>query len=463
MVLKPFLKPKSIALFGSMSEERNFGAGIIVRDLLAWHYPGNIYPVHPTASSVYGLKVLRKIDEIPSIPELAVIITSFRQVLPIINECGKKGIKSVVVVSDGFGEAGPEGKERERELVKLAQSYGIRIMGPNTIGVFNAADRVTTVPYDRGYPYQKVGGLSIVTQTGMYGPQAMAWHEFPPGINKVIDLGNMCDVDETDCLSYLTADEGTKVISLYMEHTRRPRDFLAAAREATMKKPILCLKPGKSTAAARAMASHTGSLAGNDALYRTVLNQAGVVTVEDYEDLRYLATPFLTFTLPRGNRLGILTFSGAIGIQCIDLAHEMGIQIASLTPLSLQKLSSLHETLRNHPIDVGPASALVGTGIFALFKACYDILREDETVDVIYINTYVSPVVKPFYYEEILEYMAAFREKPTVLWCYGPAGELVQEFGYLAGKYGLPFFSTTRKALLALSTMIKYARYRQGK
>ncbi|HOJ51006.1 MAG TPA: CoA-binding protein [Syntrophales bacterium] len=458
MIPEAFLQPNSIVLFGSVAEGRHFGAGVIVRDLLAWHYPGRIYPIHPSAKSVYGLKVWDNLWDVPEVPDLAVVITSYRQVPSIVHELGKKGVQSVIVVSDGFGEAGPPGKERERELLSLARSYGMRIVGPNTVGVFNVQDRVTTVPYDRGYPIKKAGGLSVITQTGMYGPQAMAWQEFAPGVNKIIDLGNMCDVDETDCLEYLGEDEQTKVISLYLEHTRRPDDLLRTARQVAKKKPILCLKPGKAPGAARAMASHTGSLAGNDVLYRALMTQAGLLMVEEYEDLRDYATLFLLYGLPRANRLGILTFSGAVGIQAIDLAQEGGLEIAELSPTSRERLAKIHETLAGHPVDVGPASAVVGAGIFDLFRGGFDVLKDDPAVDLIYINTYVSSVVHPAFYEDTLRYIASFREKPVAIWSYGPIPELVHEFGRLAGKCGLAFFSTTRKAIRSLSLLVKYAK-----
>ncbi|MCX7981869.1 MAG: CoA-binding protein [Syntrophales bacterium] len=461
MIPNSFLKPKSIVLFGSMAEHSPFGAGVIVRDLLAWQYAGRIYPVHPTADKVFGVKVWKNVKDIPEIPDLAVIITSYRHVPAIIRECGEKGIKAVIVVSDGFGESGPSGRAREQELISLASSYGIRVVGPNTVGVFNAVDRVTTIPYDRAYPDEKVGGLAVITQTGMYGPQAVAWHEYPPGVNKIIDLGNMCDIDETDCLEYLAQDETTKVISIYMEHTRRPREFLSTAQAVSKEKPILCLKPGKSPVAERAMASHTGSLAGNNELYRALMIQAGIIPVEEYEDLRDGALPFLFCHLPKGNRLGIITFSGAVGIQSIDLAADLGLQVANLNGDSRERLKTMHDTLGGHPVDVGPASAVVGAEIFHLIRECYNILQGDEGVDMIYLNTYVSPMAHPLFYEEILTYIAANKEKPIVLWSYGPIPELVREFGQLAGKHGLPFFSTTRQAIRSLSYIVRYAEFKR--
>jgi acetyltransferase len=458
--LDPFINPRSIALFGSMQENWFFGPGVIIGDLLKWNYPGRIYPIHPTASTVYGLLVHKDLSAVDDVPELAVIATSFKHVSGILRQCGAKGVKAAVIISDGFAEAGPEGKIRQEELLAIAKTFGIRLMGPNTVGVFNTEHRFTTLPYERGYDYDKRGQLSIIAQTGVYSPQAIGWHEYEPGINKVIDLGNMSDVDETDCLEYLGDDETTSVISLYMEHSRRPARFLEVLKKVTRKKPVLCLKPGTSTGAAAAMASHTGSMAGNENLYAAVLKQGGALRVEEYEDLRDCAAPFLRFPLPKGNRLGIITFSGGVGIQCIDAAESNGLIVGELSRASRQKLAAVHATLGNHPIDVGPASATAGAHIFGLYKKCFDILREDDNIDCIYVNGYVSHGLKPAYYADLLHDMGSCREKPIVSWCYGPSRTLVMEFGDLAERCGIPFYATSGKAVRALSYTVRYARWR---
>lgn len=461
--LDPFFKPQSIALFGSMQENWFFGAGVIIGDLKKWNYGGNIYPIHPTAQTVYGIKVYKDLAQVDAVPDLAVIVTSFKHVPGILHQCGTRGVRAAVIVSDGFGEAGQKGKIRQEELIRIAKSYGIRVMGPNTVGVFNSENRFTTIPYDRGYDYSTRGRLSIITQTGMYSPQAMAWHEYEAGINKVIDLGNMCDIDETDCLEYLADDDSTDVISLYMEHSRRPRMFLDVLKKVSLKKPVLCLRPGGSPGAAAAMASHTGSMAGNADLYQAALRQGGALRVEEYEDLRDCATPFLRFPLPNGNRLGVITFSGAIGIQCIDAAEANGLLLGKLSPESRQKLAAVSDTLGSHPIDVGPASATAGAEIFTLYKKCFDILRVDENIDCIYLNAYVSYGLKPEYYEELLGAIGSCREKPIVCWCYGPSMQLVLEFGRLAERRGIPFYLNSKKAVRSLSYMARYAGWKAAR
>jgi acyl-CoA synthetase (NDP forming) len=296
----------------------------------------------------------------------------------------------------------------------------------------------------------------------MYGPQAMAWNEYRPGINKVIDLGNMSDIDETDCLEYLEDDDGTTVISMYIEHSRRPRALGETARRVALKKPILCLKPGTSPGAAAAMASHTGSLAGNEDLYRGLFNQSGIIRVEEYEDLRDCAAPFLRYPLPDGNRLGIITFSGAIGIQCIDAAEAAGLTLGTLSRSGRKQLARIHDSLGRHPVDVGPASAAVGPEILAIYQKSFDILAADEGIDCLYINTYVSQAVRPEYYDGLLRHIGAFHAKPVVAWSYGTSRRLVEDFSVRAESYGIPFFSTTRKAIRTLGYMARYSRWRQS-
>lgn len=460
--LRDFFRPEGIALFGSMKEGWFFGAAVVVKELQNLGYQGAIYPVNPSARSVYGLKVYPDISKVEGKVDLAVIITSCKYVPEILRSCGKKAIKAAVVVSDGFAENGPAGVRRQEEIVQIARSYGIRIIGPNTLGIYSPAIRLSTIPYEKGYDIAPPGGLSVVTQTGMYGPQAVALNEYLFGINTIIDLGNMCDVDEVDCLEYLEGDPGTKVICLYMESTRRPRKFLETARRISRSKPILCLKGGRTPEAARAMASHTGTIAGSDSLYDALFRQAGVIRVNEYEDLLDCAKVFLTQVLPKGNRLGVISLTGAIGIQCIDAAASYGLALGELSESSKEKLSLISATLTSHPIDLGPASAADGLDLFSYYQKCFDVLREDENIDCIYLNTYISSYLQPEHYAGVLKYMGAHFAKPVVAWSYGPSSDAVRKLGSLTESHGIPFFPTTYKAIEALGYLVYYARWREA-
>ena len=459
--LSYFFRPEGIAIFGSMKEEWFFGASVVVKELKELGYTGAIYPIHPTSTSVYGLKVYPDISQVEGMIDLAVIVTSYRSVPGILESCGRKGVKAAVVISDGFAENGDGGRVRQAEIVAIAQAKGIRIIGPNTLGIYKPHGGISTIPYEKGYHLPPKGGLSIITQTGMYGPQAVAMNEYSFGTNTIIDLGNMCDIDEVDCLEYLRTDHDTTVIGLYMEHTKRPKALLETARRISMSKPIVALKGGRSSESAKAMASHTGSISGKDSLYDALFRQAGIIRVDDYEDLLESAKIFLSQPLPKGNRLGILSITGAIGIQCIDIGTQYGLIPGTLSPDSRELLLSISHTLTNHPIDLGPATAVNGIDILTYYTRCFDVLMEDENIDCIYLNTYISSYLKPDFYENVLEHMGRNLKKPVVVWSYGPSSEAVRKLGSLIERHGIPFYPTTRKAIQALGYMVRYAKWKK--
>jgi len=460
-ILDHFLKPDSVALFGSMREDWFFGAGVVIKDLKALGYRGEIYPIHPSAESVCGIRVYRDVKDAPSTISLGVIITSYRYVSQILKACASRGIRAVIVVSDGFGENGEEGKARQEELLAIARDSGVRIIGPNTLGVYNPDDGFTTIPYEKGYARAIPGPLSIITQTGMYGPQAIGLNDYRFGINKIIDLGNMCDINETDCLEYLGSDPSTKVISCYLEHIYEPRRFLDVARRVSRDKPVLCLKAGRTEASAQAIASHTGSMAGDDALYDALFRQAGIIRVEEYEDLLEYAKVFTLGLLPRGNRLGVISLTGAIGIQCIDAAASSGLVLGDLSPESTRKLSGINHTLGSHPIDLGPASAMQGMDVLMFYTRSFDILMEDENIDCIYLNLYISSYLTADFYQEFLSHVRGHMAKPVVAWSYGPSNNSLRCLKETAENTGIPFLPTTFKAIRSLGHLARYASWRR--
>jgi len=444
-----------------MTEGWFFGGAVVVKELLDLGYKGSIYPIHPSADRVHGLHVYRSVEQTRGPVDLAVIATSFRAVPDILRSCALRGVKAAVIVADGFAESGPDGALRQEEVVSIARAAGIRIIGPNTLGIYSPHEGISTVPYEKGYGLPPRGGLSIVTQTGMYGPQATAFGEYRFGVRTVIDLGNMCDVDEVDCLGHLGEDPETRVIGLYLEHSRRPRSLLATARSVSGGKPVICLKGGRSRDAAGAMASHTGSVSSDDRLYDALFAQAGIVRVSDYEDVLDVAKAFLTQPLPPGNRLGIISLTGAIGIQCIDIAAEVGLVPGRLGGESVERLKAMSPTLAGNPVDLGPASAANGAELFSYYQRCFDVLSSDEAIDCIYMNTYISGYMVPEMYEGLFSHISSNLSKPVVMWSYGPSPEAVRGLGALAESHGIPFYTTTRKAVSTLGCLVKYAASRR--
>ncbi|MCD6569672.1 MAG: CoA-binding protein [Deltaproteobacteria bacterium] len=454
--LDHFLNPKSIALIGTVKEGWFFGGGVIIKDLLHFSYKGRIYPIHPSIKEVMGIKVFPNIKEVPDHIELAVIMTSYKYVSQLIRECGEKGVRSVVVVSDGFGELGNEGRRRQDELVEIAKSFKMRIIGPNTLGVFDNINGFTTIPYEKGYESIKKGPLSIISQTGMYGPQALPFDDYNFGINKIFDLGNMCDVSETDCLEYLEKDEDTKVISMYIENIKRGRDFIDVAKRVSQKKPILCLRSGRSADAAAAMASHTGSIVGDDMIYDGLFKQTRVIRVEEYEDLLDCAKGFIFQPLPKGNRLGIITLSGANSIMTIDDAQRYGLVLADISEESKKQLHKINPLLGKNPVDLGPATAVLGAEIFNFYTRCVDVFMQDNNIDSIFVVLYATNILRPEYYEDIFKAINRKNTKPIVVWSYGTAEKHNKDLASIAEGYTIPCYTTSLKAIRTLGYMAKY-------
>ena len=289
--LDAFFEPGSIAIIGSF-REGGFGGYVVVKSLVEAGYEGKIFPVNPGYREVLQFKVYPSLSDIGEQVDLALVMINARNVVGIIEECGRNRIGSVVVVADGFAEKDEQGARLQTELVEAARRWGVRVIGPNTAGIVNSANGLNPCPYDAGYYRFKKGPVTICSQTGMINPQAYAYPDLGFGINKICDLGNKCDVDECDMLEYLENDDSTGVISIYLESIRDGKRFLEVARRVSLKKPVLALKVGTTSAGAQASASHTGSLAVDDAVFGAACSQAGLLRIDKFSELFELPKVF---------------------------------------------------------------------------------------------------------------------------------------------------------------------------
>jgi len=452
--LDRFLLPESIAVIGSFKEGW-FGGYILLRDLIQGSFKGRVLPVNPKYRNVLGVEVFPEIRNLDVAPDLAVIIRAREAVPGVLEECGVHGIRAVVVVSDGFAERDERGRFLQQEMLRVARRHSMRIMGPNTIGVINTWNGLTTVPYEKGYPKIPRGPVALISQSGLAGPQALELADLNIGISKIIDLGNMCDVDETECLEYLETDRDTRVISMYMENVRRGRAFLEAARRITRKKPILCMKSGRSESGAAAMASHTGSLAGADIVYESVFRQAGVTRVQDFRELLTLAKALSLQPLPGGNRLGLVSITGGGGIMALDCAEASGLVRADLAPDSRSKLEDLFPSLGANPVDIGPAAAATGT-LDVLYREAIRIMSRDEGVDCIFCALYDTPLLNPSFYRRVFEELDGDLVKPLVAWAYGTSRSRILELSATLEERGIPVYTDITTAVRALGVLVRH-------
>jgi acyl-CoA synthetase (NDP forming) len=445
--------PRSIAVVGSLREGR-FGGYVTVKNLLSFGFQGKVYPVNPQYDTVLGLKVYPRVKEIPDSVDLAVMMTSARTVPEIIGDCVQKKVKVAIIVADGFSERNEEGLGLQRQVEEIAWGGGVRLLGPNTVGVTNPATGVVTTPYKVLYKKIFSGSIALCGQTGLIGPQALPLEDMRYGISKICDFGNKCDIDEVDLLEYLAEDPQTKVIGMHLEGVRDGPSFIDAVRKAVTKKPVLILKPGKTGESMKAMASHTGSLAGENQVYEAAFKQAGAIRVDTFRDLIDLPKVFAAQPLPAGNRLAIITFSGGAGVMGIDTAVQHGLSLARLSPKTMDRLAKISPVLASNPVDLGPALPAYMGGMAPYLREMTEAVLEDENVDCI------SAVCPWALRGEVSQFFGSLREKNSktvAFWVPNPSLSGAEEMTRDLEALGFPAYPDCETSVKALATAFRYS------
>jgi acyl-CoA synthetase (NDP forming) len=454
------LHPGSIAVVGSLREAR-FGGHVTAGNLLRFGFKGRIYPVNPQYREVLNLPVYSSVKDIPEPVDLVITMAGAPAVPGIIADSVQNRARTAIIISDGFGERNEDGKRLQQEVSRIAGAGGLRLLGPNTIGVANPAIGLITTPYRVTYDRMITGGIALCAQTGLIGPQNMPLEETHYGLSKMCDFGNKCDLDEIDLLDYLADDPDTKVIAMHLEVIREGRLFLQKARETAARKPIIVLKPGRTRESRRAMASHTGSLAGEDHVYDGAFKQAGVIRVDSFRELIDIPKVFATQPLPGGHRLAIVTISGGAGVMGIDIASAHGLALARLSPTTLERLAGISPVLASNPVDLGPGlpAYQVPGGIASRFPAMIEAILNDENVDCLAM---ACPWGVRGKIGEVFGPMARRQAKTMAVWVSGPSLAIAEEMNREFESIGLPTYPDGDAAIKALSVAVKYARIRAG-
>ncbi len=457
--LIPLFRPKSVALIGASSNPQKYGYW--TTKSLYSGYKGEIYLISKTPE-ILGHKTYASILDCPGPVDLAIIAIPPKAIVPIIEDCGRKGVKTGIVVSTGFGETGPEGKEIERQMLAIARKTGMRIMGPNCMGMYSAAVNVNASIIDLA-----PGPMSLVLQSGNFGIDLnIGAKQRGMGYSCWATIGNQMDVRFQDFVSYIREDEATKVLLLYMEGLRVEneqdgRRFIEAARETCLSKPIAAIKIGRSAAGARAAASHTGSLAGSDKVFDAALKQAGVVRVDTPKDLLDAAEVFSKCKPARGKRIAVLTDGGGHGVMATDFCEKYGLEAPVLSAATQEQLRAIlmpHCPIRN-PVD------LAGTPEHDMwvFDRCLQVLLEDPDVDgIIIVGLYggYCDLSEDFRRMEIdvaksMVAQVQASNKPVVMHSiYQPMGV---ESLKLVSDGGIPVFGGVEEAVRAMGTLVNYA------
>jgi acetate---CoA ligase (ADP-forming) len=371
--------PKSIAVVGASTRPGTVGNDML-RNLIFSGFQGPVYPVNPKSKSVLGIRAYTSVSDIPDPIDLAVIIVPAGAVFGVIDECMEKGVKGVVVISAGFKEVGGEGTQMELDLAKKVREAGIPLIGPNCLGVINTAPDIhMNATFARKMP--KSGKLAFISQSGALCTSVLDYaEERNMGFSKFISFGNKADINEIDLLNYLATDDETSVIAMYLEDISDGRAFIETAQRIFWEtgKPMLCIKSGRSPEGAKAVSSHTGSLAGSDSLYDALLIQAGVQRVDSIGELFDYAAAYVSQPMPKGNKVAIVTNAGGPGIMATDAAVRHGLKLADISEETKDAMRSKLPAAAalSNPIDV------IGDAKADRYASALRTVMEDPNVDM---------------------------------------------------------------------------------
>ena len=413
--MRLFLEPRSIAAVG-ISRQTGPQAYNLLENLLHYGYEGRLYPVNPNATEILGVKTYATVGEIPEVADVALISLPRNLVVPVVQDCLRKSIKAIVIITQGFADADDaEGPLLQRRLVDMAKVAGARILGPNTFGVANARLKMST-SYIR-IPME-VNGIGTVSQTGgtFVGLNDIRL------VGKAVDVGDACDVDAVDSLRYFEQDPDTRVVVLHVEGMPDAKGFLAAVRRVALKKPILCIKTGRSAQAARAVQSHTGAMTGSDLLWDVALRDAGAIRVNDIEELSDAARAFLTLPAPKGNGIGVTTYTGGFGIIAADACGRYGMDLVEFSESTMAALKELSPEWLGvgNPVDIWPGVSIMGHSRQEMETAVLRHVLSDQRVHaaMAVISAY-EPRLGDEHLAMIRGVARDFPDKPFVYFMYG--------------------------------------------
>lgn len=426
------LRPGSVAVIGASTAPGKLGHEVL-KNIRDGGFTGPIYPINPKAESILSLRCFPAIKETPEAPDLAVVIVPARMVPQTIQECGERGVRSAVIITGGFSEAGAEGEVLQRQTAEVAKRLGVRVIGPNCQGVNNPYHNICA-----SWPLLTYRGrVAVISQSGTVGAAMMDWFsEEKLGVSSFVSMGNRADVDESDLIAYFNEDENTAVIAAYIEGIKRPDEFVAAVKG--LRKPLVVLKSGRTPRGKVAAESHTKSLAGADAIYDSLFTRYDICRAYTIEEFYDFAKAFAYLRPPKGNRILFITTSGGSAILATDQAEQEGLDAAPLPPHLVETVTPLipPHAIKTNPIDLtGDANAKMFGEVIEATRDHYD------TLGVIFGDPIVdsSKVVTPGANELII---------------YLGGAEVERRERELMHVKGIPVFPTPERGVKALARVI---------
>ncbi|MDP3742852.1 MAG: bifunctional acetate--CoA ligase family protein/GNAT family N-acetyltransferase [Methylotenera sp.] len=445
--LKPLFAPKSVAVFGA-SDRIDAVGQIVFQNMLQSGYQGALYPINPARAEIQGCRAYSSISQIAEPVELAVIATPPQSVPDIIEECGKHHVKAAVIITAGFGEAGEEGKALERAVLENAQRYGIRLIGPNCLGVMRP-DIGLNATFNKGSAI--TGNLAFVSQSGALCTAILDWAQSNDvGFSSVISMGSSVDVDFGEILDYLISDVKTQSILLYIEGIHDARGFMSAIRAAARIKPVILVKVGRHAVGSKAAMSHTASLVGSDDAFEAAVKRAGVVRVKSITQLFSAAKALSCGFHPTGNRLAIVTNGGGPGVMATDCAADLGLVMATLSDVTIERLNQVLPPTWSHgnPVDI------IGDAQADRYRNAVQACLEDPNVDGVLTILTPQAMTKPLEAAKAVIELSNQYSKPLLTSWMG--GEQVTESRAAFKLAKKPTFRTPEPAVEVFSFLSAY-------
>jgi len=453
-MLDALFKPRGVAVIGASSKELHIGNRVI-KNLIDFGYKGGIYPINPKADEIRGIKAYKSILDVEGPVDVAHMVIPAKFTPMAFEDCGKKGVKHIIINSGGFSEIGPEGSAIEDAFMVVARKYGMRVLGPNCQGIINS-DPELRAYCNFTFTFPDPGHISIVALSG--GVAEVIHQGFSAmgvGTRIYASNGNACDITIPEIIRYLGDDDGTRVIVTYVEGLRDPSTFMEVATEVAAKKPVLAMKAGRTTEGAQAAASHTGGLAKEDIATDLIFKKAGIVDFRDEGELISAAAAFASQPIPNGNRVGIITNTGGPAVIGTDILVDAGLELPPLSEKTEKRLKEklYPEATVHNPVDV------LATGTAEHYRNCLDAMMDDDHFDCVLVN-----FVTPFFVDcdsiarEIVA-VSKQQKKPIVCNLMTDRRQW-KETVRIFQDGGVPCFALPGEAARALAALVRYHRIR---
>ena len=476
--LKPMFYPRAVALVGASQSFTKIGTMTLL-SIIIGGFEGGIYPVHPKASKILGLTTYNDFKSLPNDADLVIVCVPAKAVPKVIEDSIDAGIRAAVIISSGFAEVDEEGKRLQDEVLSIARNGGMRFVGPNCMGICNSSVKLFAL---MNMMMPLPGDISFVSQSGTLGTMNMLVASgYGVGFNKFVSSGNEADLKTEDLIQYYSNDEDSKVVLSFMEGARDGRKFFEISKELTKKKPFILLKAGRTKAGAKAANSHTGSLAGSDAINAAAFKQAGITTAKNGEEMLDLVKAFALLCPPKGRKVGILTAGGGSGVLSADACERNGLEVSVLPDDMIERMNEFLPSFWSHgnPIDITASGGIGGSSgadFSAITKCLDELLKSDEIDSVITmsidfldrmetvisnfppkyknLSSIASKILAPVsgkFTGDLVTVCEKYGKPVVALGGFESNGELES--------YGIPSYSDPERAAFVLSKLAEYGEY----